>query len=72
MESFNIIYFGSNTFKKFKQTLNFNVQNQTLQKSPLEFFIKESFNIIYFGSKTNSKTSISLDTYTTQNLKQLL
>ena len=32
----------------------------------------ESFNIIYFGSKTNSKIIISLDTYTTQNLKQLL
>ena len=34
--------------------------------------IKESFNIIYFDSKTNSKIIISLDTYTTQNLKQLL
>ena len=32
----------------------------------------ESFNIIYFGSKPNSKIIISLDTYTTQKLKQLL
>ncbi len=70
MESFNIIYFGSNKLKKFCKTLIFNVQYQNFPNLYKKFY--KGVLSHKFGPTQNSKIIISLDTYTTQKKNQTI